>query len=326
MLRHTIRLSVLLSWSVFSLPVWAATIGQDTFTEASNTNLENHTPDTGTSWSVDATAEFLVLGASDDLQENAARDNFARETTDIGDDDMDVSTDTTINSTSNARRAGVIGRIPTGESGVANGYHAYRRGEASGTSYRLDKIVTSVTTNLGSYSDAAANTVSQTIKLEIRTAAKKIYVDATERISSTDDVLTGNNFAGIVMEEKVPRMDNWLSESVTTAARRIWLLNRLERWLVETVAADDGRTVEWYVSAICGVGTPLDPRRPCVVDTYRLENWVLQTETPTQMYLRVLDSPTAHVLRTTDRTEEARLPDEVKTAMLQRGTSRIDRR
>lgn len=72
-----------------------ATKAQDTFTEGANTNLNVHTPDTGTSWSETTNGNHIVRSGSDTVRReaNGGSVDIARENTDIGDADMDVSVD-----------------------------------------------------------------------------------------------------------------------------------------------------------------------------------------------------------------------------------------
>ena len=65
----------------------------DTFTDASSTLLENHTPDTGTGWSVSAASEIEIQSNRASLNGPDTSIRVARETTDLLDDDMDVTAD-----------------------------------------------------------------------------------------------------------------------------------------------------------------------------------------------------------------------------------------
>lgn len=194
-----------------------ATKASDTFTEASDTDLKDHTPDTGTGWDTDGDTQPEVEGSSDQLQHhNNSTPDCGREETDIGDDDMDVTMDCYLGDDQDNRRCGVTGRVASTEAGEDNAYWGYLQGDdAGGMNAVLDKVVSSSTTNLSSSSvmfDPLTDTVE--VKLEIRTAAKKVYLDSMEELSSSDDSLTGNNFAGVIISRQDPRGDNFLSESV----------------------------------------------------------------------------------------------------------------
>ena len=92
---------------------------QDTFTEGFDTNLTDHIPDTGTGWTTDlaAEADMQVIAADDELAVGIglADSRGAREDTDIGDDDMDVSLTCRTNlSDFQPLSSGVAARIPSG--------------------------------------------------------------------------------------------------------------------------------------------------------------------------------------------------------------------
>jgi len=195
-----------------------ATIISDLFTEAGDTALDAHTPDIGTGWTLQAASTLQVEGGAGVCETIHTSVRHASEDTDVGADIMDITADVRCDSTNTDRIIGVVGRIPSGERGNSNGYWAYRIPSASGTTYHLDKVIAGSPTDLGTYVDTGNAFTTQTIKLEIRTAAKKVYVDGVERISSDDDNLTGNNFTGIVMRHVNPRMDNFLVEDVSSAA------------------------------------------------------------------------------------------------------------
>lgn len=197
-----------------------ATVAQDTFTESHNKKLSQHTPDVGTGWTTDLTSEWnmTVIAASDHVDCASAVDaGFgAREDTDVGDDDMDVSLTISADVPSFGVQCGAAGRIP---SGAFDGDNAYAI-EISSSQYELFKRVGGTPTSLGSWGTAPA--VGDTQKLEIRAATKKVFVNGTERISSTDDSLTGNSYAGILTPSGNPvdnvTYDDFLSESVAAAA------------------------------------------------------------------------------------------------------------
>lgn len=192
------------------------TKASDTFTGGGTTNLTDHTPDTGTGWTERTAGHMEVSGGTVVITGNNRQLQVSREDTDIGDDDMDVSLTlkaAPIISEDNTD-FGPAGRIP---SGAFNGRHHYR-GVAkviSDTSllFELIKRIDTTETSLGTHADDPA--VNDVLKLEIRTGAKKLFVNGVEKISSTDDSLTGNNFAGIAARADFPyKGDDFLSEDV----------------------------------------------------------------------------------------------------------------
>lgn len=202
-----------------------ATVGSDTFTEASDTDLASHTPDVGAGWTLEQAGWATVNAASDELRADAdvttGRD-YCVKGDNIGDDDMDVTCGLkrTTFSTQTTRFHGIAGRTPSTPG--QDGYNAMIRLDAGSLcDWELEKEVAGAVTSLGTWNGDQTAGVYYTTKLEIRTAAKKVYVAGVERISSSDDSLTGNNFCGISgflnTSASAFRWDNFLSESVAVA-------------------------------------------------------------------------------------------------------------
>jgi len=193
-----------------------AIIAQDSFTEGANTALSAHVPSpTGTSWSSlylrDQSIDTVDWGG-----DTAAADPICgRENTDVGDDDMDVSATVSPGASFASRNGGPVGRMnATDTDGRANHYHLAWGGD---NILLLRKRIANSNTQLASYTDGGARD-GRVIKLEIRAAAKKGYIDGVERVSSGDDNLVGNNFAGIHLSEQTANfLDDYLCESVTSA-------------------------------------------------------------------------------------------------------------
>jgi len=200
-----------------------ATIAQDTFTDTDETDLESHTPDTGTAWvdesvwqiGFDGVLSNTLTAAHDDLR-------AARETTTIGDDDMDVSLDLADAwaALDAAMEIGPAGRFvdTTASNNKQNHYRAVAISDGTDIGFELFKRVSNTDTSLGTSTTDPVN--GDTIQLKIITATKKLLVNTTEKISSTDDSLTGNNFAGIMQNKAAEAhpVDNYLSESVAATA------------------------------------------------------------------------------------------------------------
>lgn len=202
---------------------------------------------------------------------------------------------------------------------------------------KLDKVVATTRTELGSYdANIGSGDVPETVKLEIRTAAKKVYQNGVERISSTDDVLTGNNFAGITSQRGTVRGDNFLSESVDAppagGAAQVIIVSDFLRWFEPALAyADDGLIVGYYTSPVIGTGKAdvngnSDPRRPR--DLPRgMKGWVLLYDHGDTMEYKVLAEPEVHAsMPITSRKLRTTLSDECRARMSERGEGKIDRR
>jgi hypothetical protein len=179
--------------------------------------LSAHTPDQGTGWS---STYLRIVAANDnvDWDGNAAAADpiCGRENTDVRSDEMIVSAVVSPGANFASRFGGVLGRCnATDADGRANHY----RIDWDGTKVlELFKRISNSNTSLGSYTDAG-NRDGRTVKLELLTAAKKAYLDGTERISSTDESLIGNSFAGIhVSETTEPFVDDYEVVDVQSAA------------------------------------------------------------------------------------------------------------
>lgn len=198
-----------------------ASISSDTFTVASDTALSAHTPDTGTSWSLEA-AQFTVIALTDDCRHNGGALNRAREETTIGADQMAVSADCKVGASA-TRRAGVCGRMTTAD--YANQYEAYLQGTAGGTTVDifLFKNVGGTRTQLGTSNQTLGSGVFATLRLEIGVGSQTVLFNGSTVITATeaDSTLSGQTYAGLIMQglgEATTRVDNFLSESVATVA------------------------------------------------------------------------------------------------------------
>lgn len=173
---------------------------QDTFTEAADTALTSHTPSpTGTSW-----VQIAITGASF-IEVKEATDAIANDVADIGggefcksqpdpsgvDYDVEMQVITTDTGTAN-RRVRIHGRIVD----VSN-YYAVRflpTGHASNDT-QLIKNVAGTVTELATVDTGL--TANDTLKLEIRDAAKKVYKNGAEILTSSDNALTAAGSAGV---------------------------------------------------------------------------------------------------------------------------------
>lgn len=326
-------LEVLAILMLTASPSWAATIAQDTFTELLDVDLLDHTPDTGTGWDTDTQADLDVFGLLTDnvgVASGSTNIRAARETTTIGDDDMDVTLDCVLNSVATNNSGGPTGRIPDTVNGSANRYQAKLVGDATTVDVELEKVVASTTTSLGTYDLNAASTDTVTLKLEIRTAAKKVYVGGVERISSVDDSLTGNNFSGIGVLRSNFRGDNYLSEDAAAAAtRRVILISSIKSFLsslLPSVYADDGLTIGYYRSDVIGDGSEINPRRPKDIPA-GAKGWVLLYDHGDEMEYKVLADPLIHAtMPVTSIKTKLTLSKQCRDVITQKGEAKIDGR
>lgn len=170
----------------------------DTFTEVSNTPLEDHTGETGATWTLHPsfTSYLRVLAASDELAHAATGSGVSTAYYASGvpsGADYDVTMDVLFTgTTSDAGVPGVAGRMSTS----ANTYYFVRHNRPSDV-WQLYKRVAGSATLLGSYSQTLSTGVAYELRLEITDATKKVFIDGVERISSADNAITADGRAGI---------------------------------------------------------------------------------------------------------------------------------
>jgi len=201
---------------------------EDTFTVGSDTNLENHTPSpTGTAWVV-KTAGRLFIPASLDAVNNIEADGTrypGRETTDIGDDDMDITGVLEMLNSDDIgapQFCGICARMTSANVGNYFSARIVDDAGADDVTLRLFKVIGGTETELGT-GFTLTGLGPFTVKLEIRAGTQKVFENAIERISATeaDTVLQGNQFGGLESsdeDELDPLIDNYKSESVGAPA------------------------------------------------------------------------------------------------------------
>lgn len=235
--RRLINLSiVLLLWAC---GVHAATIGQDTFTDTSGTNLEDHTCTPGGScgagtWTVE-NAGIIDISTGNNAFSTNATTQMARKGDDIGDDEMDCSVTARLNTVSGSRRAGVCARMSA--SAPFDGFCAFLILDVvdGNIDVNLTKEVGGTITQLGSqYEGNFATSDIVTLKIKIRNGTQAVDVNAvTDAItaSETDATLAGNNHCGIILNSNNTNtiyVDTFHSESIDAppATRRIITISK----------------------------------------------------------------------------------------------------
>jgi hypothetical protein len=179
----------------------STTVVYDSFTEAGDTAITSHTPETGTGWtevydSSTATTNAQVIASSGIVRAGSDENNvgqaYTAQPAPTG-VDQDISiTLRALNTDTGTKPVGIFGR----RTDNSNFYHVQILSNAHAEpSVKLWKFVSGVATELGSYDATLA--VNDVIKLEIRDATKKVYINGIERISSTDNALTNAGTWGI---------------------------------------------------------------------------------------------------------------------------------
>lgn len=170
------------------------TFAQDAFTDTDNTLLENHTGETGATWTKhgltgtgsaqitnanrlqNGTANSVIYTASGTPPSASYGVSFTfRMITDVND------------------VAGVAGRLAS--TTVGNGYIAYAFG---GIQYKLSRVDAGVETVLGSVDEVYSTGTDYTGKLDITDGAKRFLVDGVQKITSADNTYTAAGLAGVL--------------------------------------------------------------------------------------------------------------------------------
>lgn len=163
----------------------------DTFTDADNTDLSAHTGETGATWTEHGSyPSGATLITSNRARCSAAPTCYYASGVPAT---AEYDVEGVIYVISNAGRSmGVAGRIDT----AANSMY-YADYDAVNARWEMFKTDAGTTTSLGTFAQTLSTATSYTIKLEIRDAAKKLYVAGVERISSADNAVTAAGRAGV---------------------------------------------------------------------------------------------------------------------------------
>jgi hypothetical protein len=179
-------------------------------TDTNAVNLESHTGETGATWTKHASNSGQAAIRTNRCFFSTAGLYYASGTPATAEYDVTA----TIFCASNAQDVDICGRMATGAIDL------YMARFLNGSGYQLYKAVGGTFTNLGTYSGdgtTLTNNSSHTIKLEIRNAAKTVYVDGTSRLTSADNVVTAAGKAGIRASNSVTTTTGYHIDSITAA-------------------------------------------------------------------------------------------------------------
>jgi hypothetical protein len=163
------------------------------FTAADLTTLESYTPDVGAAFvKLTALSPATAVIRSNRVAAGGASPAgiYYSPTSPVG-AEYDVEADFVF--LSPAGDSGIGGRF---DSTAATGYFVR---DISGGAWDLYKVVAGSFTLLGTYSDPVGYGDVRHVKLQIRDAAKKVFVDGVERISSSDNTITAAGHPGFWM-------------------------------------------------------------------------------------------------------------------------------
>jgi hypothetical protein len=186
--RIVAALAAALAFGLTSAAAQAAVV-TDSFTGTNGTLLENHVGETGATWTFHPNypADLTLLNGRVWGPEWGLY--FASGVAPTN--EYDVSADLTVMSNSGA--IGVVGRsLTTGSDSL---YMA--RYNATGARWELVKCDSTGCANLAVSNETLAIGSTYALKLEIRNATKKLFVNGVQRASSTDNTITQVGRAGI---------------------------------------------------------------------------------------------------------------------------------
>lgn len=176
-----------------------AVFASDNFTDTAGTILDAHTPSGGGTWTEHSNygSSEAVISDVNRLRGNVATASCYYHSGAPATAEYDVDLDVHVITDPAALHEHVVGRINTG----ADTMYGVRRNTSG--QWQLYKIVTGTLTSLGTFSQTLTVGVSYRVKLEIRDAAKKVYIDGVERISSADNAITAAGKAGVRFNGRV---------------------------------------------------------------------------------------------------------------------------
>lgn len=168
----------------------------DNFDDTEGTLLQSHTPSGGGSWTKHSAATCDAEIASNRVRNGGSGQKAVYyHSADPASAEYDVEGDLyRADSSDGDRDAGVAGRMDTTDETFYNAFASIYPGF---NGYYLDKAVSGTYTRLGSYETSISASSTTAVKLELRDAAKKVYVAGTERISSSDNAITATGKAGL---------------------------------------------------------------------------------------------------------------------------------
>ena len=196
------------------------------------TTLMSHTPDVGGVWETFSTGGYASIIKTNRCQshQSAQEGRHCRNLGDPATAEYDVSADITLGTADIGALYTLLGRVtPTGQFDAdVDRYVAYYQHHSTAGSRRfyMEKWVAGVQTQIATATeDIGAGTFN--FKLELRDAAKKIYLDGVQKLTSADNAITQNGRGGTGTPFNMTDtnyIDNFLVATPTVAAaRRIFI-------------------------------------------------------------------------------------------------------
>ncbi len=177
--------TILFFAAIFTATSQTSVLGSDVFTNVNSTLLGNHTSSSGHAWVRHPSSAGNAIISGNTVRDQNGNEplyylNMVPPTSEY-EVQIDVS--------GPSYAMGPAARIDTA---VNNAYLVYW---SSG--WRLVRNSNGIGTVLGSYVGDSPATAVQTVKLQVTNASKKVFINGIERISSSDNIITGTGMAGI---------------------------------------------------------------------------------------------------------------------------------
>lgn len=203
---------------VIAKPIATGTVFvRDTFTDTAAVALASHVGETGATWTKhpsDASAAVITNG-------NRLRSNTAGSTALFYASgapttaEYDVQADFVYIATPSTIFTGVAGRCDT----TINTLYIARY-DLGNTRWQLLRLIAGVSTSMGTFTQTLIVGVTYAVKLQIRDAAKKVFIDGVERISDTDNTITAAGKAAVRLSDGAAtnlsgiHVDNFIATNV----------------------------------------------------------------------------------------------------------------
>lgn len=203
---------------------------QDTFTEASDTELSLHTPDTGGAWSKHpsfATAA-TVIAADDNLRgDSSTASSLYINATAPGVDDYEIAWTARQTTVDTGSRVGAAGRY---NATTNNGYLLYY----GGSDWTLGVVVSGTYTELATWNGSETVNTNYAVRWFMRGDLHEVFFDGVARIAVRDSTYLTAGRAGIFSR----------------------LNGRIDNFTVQSIDAAGSARVEQVVARVVSTGTP----------------------------------------------------------------------
>ena len=161
----------------------------DLMTGSDGTDLTAHTGEIGATWSKVTGVTGVIKLTSNRCKGDSGGVSLYYASGDPTSAEYDVEADIYVISSTDY--PGIGGRVSTS---AETGYFVWHD---PSNEWHLVQMISGTQTDLGSYSQALVSGTTYHVKLEIRDATKKVFIDGVERISSSDNTITAAGKAAI---------------------------------------------------------------------------------------------------------------------------------